>query len=187
MRKPNTPMDPAIEAYIVRQRLGDYTAQDAREAREHLTAAWRAAHPEAANEPPSAGHRELVLISRRGPGEPPEDPDETWTSDLYNVTLRRKPDHVFGSDGGMIQLGINAIDGTARHDWREFQWIKNQLAGEECEAFELYPAESRLMDPSNYYTLWCFPGVRQIKVGMRDTRRVYDAEESYAPQRGLPK
>ena len=87
----------------------------------------------------------------------------------------------------MIQLGISAIDGSARHDWREFQWIKNQLAGEECEAFELYPAESRLMDPWNYYTLWCFPRVKQIKVGMTDTRRVWDSDESYAPQRGLPK
>jgi hypothetical protein len=108
-------------------------------------------------------------------------------NDIYNVTLRRRNDAVFGTREGMIQLGINALDGTARHDWREFQGIKNQLAGPECEAFELYPAESRLMDPSNYYSLWCFPGLRRIKVGGNDLRRVLDADEALAPQRGFEK
>ena len=84
----------------------------------------------------------------------------------------------------MVQIGISAIDGTARHDWREFQAIKNQLAGEECEAFELYPAESRLLDPSNYYTLWCFPGVKLLQIGP-SIREVLDRDEAFAPQRKL--
>jgi hypothetical protein len=85
----------------------------------------------------------------------------------------------------MIQIGIATLDGTARHDWREFQAIKNQIAGSECEAFELYPAESRLLDPSNYYTLWCFPGIRRLRIG-HDERRVLDQNEAFAPQRALP-
>jgi hypothetical protein len=32
--------------------------------------------------------------------------------------------------------------------------IKNQLIGEECEAVELYPAESRKVDTSNKYHLY---------------------------------
>ena len=102
------------------------------------------------------------------------------------MTLRRREDKVFGTSTGMIQLGISAHDGTARHDWREFQEIKNQLAGPECEAFELYPAVSRLLDPSNYYTLWCFPGLRHIKLGKFEGRRVWDQDEAIAPQRKLP-
>ena len=94
---------------------------------------------------------------------------------------------MFGSNEGMIQLGISAHDGTARHDWREFQWIKNQLAGEECEAVELYPAESRLLDPSNYYSLWCFPGIKRLKIGKNEPRRVWDSDEALAPQRGFEK
>jgi len=102
------------------------------------------------------------------------------------VTVRRwSKDPVFGTGGGMIQIGINALDGTARHDWREFQMIKNQIAGPECEAFELYPAERRLLDPSNYYTLWCFPGLKKIKVGHAEGRRVLDANEALAPQRAF--
>jgi hypothetical protein len=35
------------------------------------------------------------------------------------------------------------------HDWRDLQRIKNQLVGPECEAVELYPAESRKVDTAN--------------------------------------
>jgi hypothetical protein len=173
-----------IERLRIASRIADYQAQDGVKMRERLIELWRQHHPEAANQPPSSFHK-LDLYHKRTPEDEPTAPDEIWMSDVYNVTLRRHEiDPVFGSRGGMIQLGINAIDGSARHDWRDFQAIKNQLAGEECEAFELYPAESRLLDPSNYYTLWCFPGLRRIKVG-QPVREVRDADEALAPQRGF--
>lgn len=166
------------------KRQQDYTIDDLDRERRKLVALWQAAHPEAINQPPSAP-RPLIQTSVRESGESDHHPEEYWTNGIYMVTLRRKPDKVFGSREGMIQLGISALDGTARHDWREFQAIKNQLAGEECEAFELYPAESRLIDPSNYYALWCFPGVKRIKVGADEPRRVWDADEALAPQRRI--
>ncbi len=171
----------------IRRRLGDYTREDITEQRQKLVEFWRQHHPEAAKEFSSHLHP-LVLSYKRTepqPKGPLHEPDEEWFNDIYNVTLRRwEKDPVFGSNGGMIQLGISCLDGAARHDWRDFQAIKNQLAGPECEAFELYPAESRLMDPSNYYALWCFPGVKRIKVG-NDGRYVLDADEALAPQRKL--
>ena len=174
------------ERLVISSRLADYQREDMTSQRAKLVELWRQYHPEAANEPPSSFHK-LDFYHKRTPDEPPEAPDEIWMSDVYNVTLRRRPDKVFNTRQGMILLGINAVDGSARHDWRDFQAIKNQLAGEECEAFELYPAESRLMDPSNYYTLWCFPGLKRIKVGIDEPRRVYDADEALAPQRGFAK
>jgi hypothetical protein len=171
----------------IQRRKADYaktTAAEVVKARQDLIAAWRAAHPDAAKEAPSAGHRPLDIDL---PGKQPDDAEhpEVWNNDTYQVTVRRwTKDPVFGTDGGMIQIGINALDGTARHDWRDFQGIKNQIAGPECEAFELYPAESRLLDPSNYYTLWCFPGLKRIKVG-HDKRRVLPADEALAPQRAF--
>lgn len=175
-----------LMAKVVRQRMGDYSKHDIVSDRQKLVQLWRDAHPEAVNQPPSEAHRPLMLLSKKPPGAPESDADEIWANDIYQVVLRRKPDKVFGTKE-MIQLGINTHDGTARHDWREFQWIKNQLAGPECEAFELYPKESRLYDPSNYYTLWCFPHLNLIKVGVNDGRRVWDAHEAMAPQRGFPK
>ena len=40
--------------------------------------------------------------------------------------------------------------------WRILQQIKNTLVGEENEAVEMYPAESRLVDTANQWHLYCF-------------------------------
>jgi hypothetical protein len=165
----------------IKRRVGDYSENDVIAERDKLVALWRAAHPEAAAEAPSGEHRPLMLLDYQGG----DDPLERWANDVYVVTVRRREDAVFGTGRGMVQIGIHAHDGTARHDWREFQGIKNQIAGAECEGFELYPAESRLVDPSNYYTLWCFPGLKRLKVGVNEGRRVLDAGEAMAPQRGF--
>jgi hypothetical protein len=177
-------MNTSEKLALIRNRLQDYSNHDFAAERAKLVALWREHHPEAAAEASIALHP-LMLIGSRVPRDRPEDPDEYWVNDVYHVTLRHKVDTVFGTGAGMLQLGINTHDGTARHDWRDFQAIKNQLAGPECEAFELYPAESRLMDPSNYYTLWCFPGLKRIKVGANEPRRVWNADEALAPQRAF--
>jgi len=166
-------------------RLRDYDRESTDKLRELLIERWKKEHPAAAAEQST---RLKALAQHLDPKDKrtPDDPDETWYNDLYYVSLRRRPDHVFGSKEGMIQLGIASHDGTARHDWRHFQEIKNALAGPECEAFELYPAESRLLDPSNYYTLWCFPGIRRLKVGYDTARDVRDRDTAaLAPQRAL--
>jgi hypothetical protein len=171
----------------IRRRRNDYASRDVILERLKLVDAWRAAHPEAAAEPASGQYRELEQFEA---GEQPDNPNrpEIWNNDVYQVTVRRwTKDPAFGTRGGMVQIGISSLDGTARHDWRDFQHIKNQIAGAECEAFELYPAEQRLMDPSNYYTLWCFPGLKRIRVGVEDGRRVLDSDVALAPQRGFTK
>jgi hypothetical protein len=82
--------------------------------------------------------------------------EEQWANDLYVVHKRVQQNE--DPDGPpMVHLSIRNQDRTARHDWRDFQRIKNQLAGPEWEAVEIYPAESRLVDAANQYHLWCFP------------------------------
>ena len=56
----------------------------------------------------------------------------------------------------MKWLSIKRIDRKPIGDerFRDFQRIKNELVGPECEAVELYPAESRLVDTANQYHLW---------------------------------
>ncbi len=166
-------------------RLEEYSRESPAQSRARLVARWRADHPEAAKET-SQALKPLMRMEEWEKNEPSE-PDEIWFNDTYNVTVRRlKKDPVFGSEGGMVQIGVSSFDGTSRHDWRDFQAIKNQLAGPECEGFELYPAESRLLDPSNYFTLWCFPGVKRLKIG-QPHRLVRDADVAWAPQRALAK
>ncbi len=73
---------------------------------------------------------------------------ELWINDLYQVQVR----HL---DDVMVHLNIRRRDGgPILRDWRHFQQIKNELVGPECEAIELYPAESRLVDTSNKYHLY---------------------------------
>lgn len=39
-------------------------------------------------------------------------------------------------------------------DWRDLQRVKNELAGPEHEAVEMFPAESRLVDSADQFHLW---------------------------------
>lgn len=71
-----------------------------------------------------------------------------WINELYQVAYRPlAAEHA--------HLNIRRRDGKPIfRDWRHFQQIKNELLGAECEAVELYPAESRKVDTSNKYHLW---------------------------------
>jgi len=85
---------------------------------------------------------------------------QTFRNNLYVVHKRERP--LFDKDGievgTVIQLSIHDHTRSTRRDWRHFQKIKNELLGPEEEAVELYPAESRLVDLSNEYSLWSIKG-----------------------------
>lgn len=87
-------------------------------------------------------------------------PEEIYANDIYQVNVRRKIDSPFHNPSGepvtLCHISIKRIDKKAKPDWRHFQWIKNEIVGEECEAVELYPKESRLVDGANQYHLWAF-------------------------------
>lgn len=89
--------------------------------------------------------------------------DTLALSTEYQVAMRQAET---GFDHDVLHLSIKRIDREPIRDWRVLQQIKNAIVGEECEAFELYPAESRLVDTANQYHLWVFtdPNVR-VPVG----------------------
>jgi hypothetical protein len=64
-----------------------------------------------------------------------------------------------------LWLIVSRTDGKAIHDWRHFQRIKNEVAGPEREALEIYPAESRLIDRGNTYHLWVLPAGERVPFG----------------------
>lgn len=112
----------------------------------------------------------------------PDPAVKCFRNDVYAVTIRRYKEGWPFNDGKWAVLGIHSHDGAPRHDWRDFQNIKNDLVGPDWEAIELYPAEERKLDPSNYYMLWCAP---KIPIGMNTGRRICDATNCIAPQRGF--
>lgn len=79
--------------------------------------------------------------------------------------------HRTPTSGGGFTLSIRTLQNDARHDWREFQRIKNELCGEDREAVELYPAETRLVDTSNQYYVHVLPAGLMVPVGF-ETRLV---------------
>lgn len=88
--------------------------------------------------------------------------DKVMLNNFYQVNIRRVP--LTEGWPEMIHLSIKRRDkkplGTEH--FRHLQRIKNELIGPECEAVELYPAESRLIDTANQYHLWVLiePGMR---------------------------
>lgn len=99
--------------------------------------------------------------------------ETVWVNNLYQVNLHPCAQHA--GFPAMIHVSIKRLDKAAVRDWRHFQRIKNELVGAECEAVELYPAESRLVDGANQYHLWCIaePGVK-FPLGFDDGRHVND-------------
>jgi hypothetical protein len=83
---------------------------------------------------------------------------QTWMNGQYVVIQKDFP-------SGMTHLSIRRQDRRACRDWRDFQAIKNQLCGDEREAIELYPAESRVVDTANQFHLWVMPEGEKLQIG----------------------
>lgn len=111
-----------------------------------------------------------------------------YKNDKYQVIKRAfTPNNSKKEKTNLVWLSIKAISKEPIHDWREFQEIKNQLVGNECEGLELYPAESRKVDAANQYHLWCFDNPKyRIPFGFdeRFVGNTADAEAMGAKQRG---
>lgn len=101
---------------------------------------------------------------------------EIWMNDLYQVQVRPH------DNMGLLHLNIRRRDGAHDiRDWRHFQRIKNDILGPECEAVELYPAESRLHDTSNKFHLWGYRNAAwRFPIGF-DHRDVRDASKGEPP------
>lgn len=111
---------------------------------------------------------------------------EIFLSDCGTYQVMRRPaKNGFGRS--MIALSVKRVDREPIHDWRHMQEIKNALIGPECEAFEIFPAESRLVDSANQYWIWGFedPAIR-LPIGFRE-RLVTDAPVAGTKQRPFAK
>ncbi len=100
-----------------------------------------------------------------------------YANSRYQVVVR--------ANGSTVYLSIKRLDQLPIRNWRDLQRIKNELVGPECEGFEIFPAESRLVDTANQYHLWVFtdPEIR-LPFGFDGGRNVLgdiDIGEGQAP------
>lgn len=93
--------------------------------------------------------------------------DEVWSNDIYECQVRYlEPER---GRAGALHLSIKNFDrSVCVTDWRHKQSIKNEVAGWEREAVEIYPRESRLVDGSNQFHLWVMPAGVDIPIGFNE-------------------
>jgi hypothetical protein len=112
--------------------------------------------------------------------------DEIWVNGYYQVNICKHdtPDGI----PDMIHVSIKTHKKQPVRDWRDFQQIKNDLVGPECEAVELYPAESRLIDTANQYHLWAIASSgERFPWGWHAGRAVNSIESNRSKQRPINK
>lgn len=73
-----------------------------------------------------------------------------YMNSLYQVNVNVNSDR----EPQVAWLSVKRLDKKAIRDWRDLQRIKNEICGPECEAVELFPAESRLHDTANQFHLF---------------------------------
>ena len=112
---------------------------------------------------------EPMHICREGVDPMPIESIEAWINTFYRVEVFR--------DGAEIIrcLKIYAADEVYdpgngdmrfRHNWEHMQQIKNDIAGEDAECFEVYPAQSRVVNTDNVYWLFVMPPGQRLPVGI---------------------
>jgi len=112
--------------------------------------------------------------------------DEIWLGgwsdgNQYVVTVRRHP--VLGH---VMCLSVRRTDRKAVHDWRDKQRIKNEIAGEDVDAFELYPMKKRTVDQANQYWLWCMPPGQEMPAGFDERIVVGENDPRFPMSRQRP-
>lgn len=98
-----------------------------------------------------------------------EEAREVWANNIYVAVVTRDP-------AGVVNcISVHRHDRSALRDWRHLQYIKNDIAGPEADAFERFPPESQLVDTANEAWIWVLP--EPIQPGLLGGRRVIGTPE----------
>lgn len=93
---------------------------------------------------------------------PGGEPGRLFENSQYQVVQR---EFTTGPLGAYVHLTIRNRDGGRQREWGDFQRIKNELVGPDCQAVEIYPPEHDVVDTGNYYHLWVFREYR-LPIGL---------------------
>lgn len=120
---------------------------------------------------PEEEEKQRKLYAAHGENPPPD--DEIWVNEEYQAHVRYLSER---GKAGVLHLSIKRHDKKPARDWRELQSIKNEVAGWEREALELFPAESRLVDQADQTHLWVLPAGDPIGIGFTEREVRTDVE-----------
>tara|TARA_B100001741_G_scaffold274751_1_gene244644 strand:- start:768 stop:1331 length:564 start_codon:yes stop_codon:yes gene_type:complete len=104
---------------------------------------------------------------------------DEWQTEVHtnrtHTVLVRPCDSTATDHSGWLSISFRRNDRKPECDWRIMQRIKNEIAGLEREAVQLFPANSRVVDTSNQYHLWVAPVGEQFPLG-------YDESDVLTPE-----
>ena len=95
---------------------------------------------------------------------------EIYVNDIYQVAVYRNEGadslvHVPELKGRCTWLSIKRRDKRPVNNWQDMQTIKNRLVGVECDAIQMFPAESRMVNTANQYHLIVLPEDANVPFG----------------------
>lgn len=78
--------------------------------------------------------------------------------------------------GRVIHCAFRNKNGT-EISWKEKQWLKDSLFGEDRVAIEVFPQKDRLVDAANMYHIWIFEKGFELPFGIHDKDKSERKEE----------
>lgn len=96
--------------------------------------------------------RESFSRARLLRGENAWVPDQVWANNKYIVQLLK--DNKVYLDHRWDKIMVRRCDSQPIFSWQDMQRIKNEIFGEETEAIQFLPKQSKLVDEANLY--WFF-------------------------------
>lgn len=96
-----------------------------------------------------------------------------YGNDRYSVFVRQM-------GKGALHISLHRRDREPVRDWRHLQQIKNEVAGPERTAIEVFPPESKLADTANEYHLFVLPVDTELPFMLDGERFVLTHEQGQA-------
>lgn len=118
-------------------------------------------------------------------------PSKCMINNMYQVLVYYQFQELAPGSGVWLHyLSIKRRDKKPIRDWRQLQYIKNDIIGEEHAGFEIFPPESALIDTSNQYHLFILAESGNLPFGFnhaRDVQGPADASKVGARQEPFPR
>lgn len=82
---------------------------------------------------------------------------QCWRNNVYSVQVYVRTDSLHHGQVRALQLAVRRHDGDEIHGWSDLQRIKDEIAGPERVAIEIYPAAKDVVDNANMRHLFVLP------------------------------
>jgi hypothetical protein len=104
--------------------------------------------------------RAIALFNARGKSQ--YAPRRFLQNSMYSVQIHLRKT----AWGNVSLLMVRRNDEAPIRSWSDMQRIKNEIAGPERTAVEVYPSEENLIDDANMYHMWVLPPEMELPFGL---------------------